>query len=92
MENLAMIRQAFGEDSMSHTRVFERKHPNSPTGDKQSQSMLIIFFVIKGLFTNYSSWQTRESIPQATATSFWRLRETLREFARYLATQELVAA
>jgi hypothetical protein len=38
------------------------------TGDEQSQSMLIIFFDIKGIVhKEHSSWQVKQSILHATA-------------------------
>jgi hypothetical protein len=51
-ETLAMNRQAFGEESISCTMVFEFKSPNLPKLKKAKQakkddnSMLIIFFDI----------------------------------------------
>jgi hypothetical protein len=52
-ETLAVIRQAFGGESMSRTWVFEWKSPYSPRPKKVMQvkskvkSILIIFFDIK---------------------------------------------
>jgi hypothetical protein len=50
-----MVRQAFGEDSMSWKRVFEWKNPSSPRPKKVTQvkskvkSMPITFFDIKAI-------------------------------------------
>jgi hypothetical protein len=54
MENQAMIRQAFGEESMSRTRVFEwhirfRNTEKGEKGEEKVKSMLIILFYIKGI-------------------------------------------
>jgi hypothetical protein len=55
MENLAMIRQAFGEESMSRTRVFE-SHAQFRADRKKARQMkgkvkskIIILFGIKGI-------------------------------------------
>jgi hypothetical protein len=49
-DNLGMIRQVFGEESMSRTRIVQthqdRKHE---AGKEHVMSMLIIFFDIKGI-------------------------------------------
>jgi hypothetical protein len=54
-ETLAMIRQAFREESQSHIKVFEWKSPNSPRlknvrlVKSKVKRMLIIFFDIEGI-------------------------------------------
>jgi hypothetical protein len=48
-EPLAMIRQAFVEESMSRTRVFESKKKQRRQVKDKVKSMLIIFFSIKGI-------------------------------------------
>jgi hypothetical protein len=47
-----MITQAFGEESMSHTRNPNSQRPKKATQVKKKvKIMIIIFFDIKGLFT-----------------------------------------
>jgi hypothetical protein len=58
MKTLAKIRQAFGEESVSNTRVFEWKIPNSPELEmvrhvkSNANSMLIIFIYVKRIVHN----------------------------------------
>jgi hypothetical protein len=64
-ESLAMIRQAFREESMSCARVFEwqsptRRDPKWRQVRTQEQSTLIIFFDILGFFIRILSWQARQ--------------------------------
>jgi hypothetical protein len=40
-ENLVMIRQAFGEECMSHSWAFEQKSPNSPRPKKARQKGIV---------------------------------------------------
>jgi hypothetical protein len=55
METLAMIRQVFGEESMSHTLLFEwycqthRDKKKTRLEKRKVMSMVIIFFDIKGI-------------------------------------------
>jgi hypothetical protein len=68
-----MIRQAFREESMTFTWVFEWKSPHSPRMKKKAgqlkskiKGMLIIFYHIEGLFKNNLSWQAKQSLSNAT--------------------------
>jgi hypothetical protein len=69
---VAMIRQAFGQESVSRTRVFERHvrfRADREEGRQvrsKAKSMLIIFFTSKGLFTKNLPWQPRQSILHTT--------------------------
>jgi hypothetical protein len=47
-ETLAVIRQAFGEESMSHTRVLEWRSVHGRQMKSKVKSMLNILFGIKG--------------------------------------------
>jgi hypothetical protein len=74
-ETLAMIRQAFGEESMSRTWVFEwrsrsRAGRKGETGEKQSQEHAHHFFTWRGLLTKSSSWHAKKSIPHTTVTFY----------------------
>jgi hypothetical protein len=75
METLAMIRQAFGEESTSHTRVFEWH-------EEQSQEHAHNFLRHQELFTKNSSWQAKQSIPHTTVTLYGN-------YVKILATKEL---
>jgi hypothetical protein len=51
IETLEMIRQVFGEESMSHTRVFEwQVQVQGETGEEQSQENAHNFFTSRGTF------------------------------------------
>jgi transposase len=76
MEMLAMIRQAFGEESMSCTRVFEWharfRASRTSIEDDQAKSRACSSFSLtsRGLFTKKSSWQAKQSILYATVTFY----------------------
>jgi hypothetical protein len=63
-EILAMIRQAFAEESFAvhgMSKLVETRKTRKATGKIKS-----MFFDIKGFFTNKSSWQAKQSIPHTT--------------------------
>jgi hypothetical protein len=69
---MIMIRQAFGEESMSRTLMFELESPNALRSRKLRQvkskvkSMLIIFFVVEVIIQKNSSWQAKQSFIHTT--------------------------
>jgi hypothetical protein len=74
-KTLAMIRQVFGEEIMSHTqKVQTHQDQKSEAGKGQSQKILIIFFDIKGIVHKefVLAGQTGNS-----ANVLWRLRENV---------------
>jgi hypothetical protein len=90
-ETLAMIRQAFGEECMRCTRVFEwHSVQGRPKEERQVKrkvkSKLIISLTSRGLFAKNSSWQAKESIPYNTVMFYGECVRTTN------ATNELAVA
>jgi hypothetical protein len=71
-ETLEMIRQAFGEESMGRTRVFEWHalfRVYQKTRDRwreKSRTCSLFSLTSRGLFTKNSSWQAKKYIPHTT--------------------------
>jgi hypothetical protein len=91
-EALAVIRQAFGGESMSSTwkgQLTEIK--KGKTGEEQNQSMLIIFIDIKRPFTKNSSWQAKQSVPhiQTLATRELAIASEQHTVSRFLFHQTI---
>jgi hypothetical protein len=65
-----MIRQAFGEESMSHTWKVQTHgdRKKGETDEEQSEEHARHFFILKGLFTKNSAWQAKQSIPHTAVT------------------------
>jgi plasmid maintenance system killer protein len=68
---LAMIRQAFGEESMSCRKSKHTETEKGETGEEQSQEHVHHFSLTsEGLFTKNSSWQAKHSLLH-TIETFW---------------------
>jgi hypothetical protein len=77
-ETLAMIRQAFGEESMSRTLTETEK---GDRGTAKSRAWLSFSLTSKELFTKNSSWQAKQSIPHATVTYYGDCVKICKDFA-----------
>jgi hypothetical protein len=72
---MEMIRQGFGEESISRTWVLEKtklsKTEKGETGREQSQVHAYNFnLTSRGLITKRSSWQAEQSIPHNIVTFY----------------------
>jgi hypothetical protein len=76
------MRQALGEEGMSHTWMFEWKNPSSPSpkmarlGKEESRASSTFSFTSRGLFIKHSSYQVKQSIPHTTVTFYgdcWKM-------------------
>jgi hypothetical protein len=63
-----MIRKTYGKESMSRTQKFQILPRTKKARKVKSKvkSILLIFFDIKGIFTNNSSRKAKQSIPRST--------------------------
>jgi hypothetical protein len=83
METLALIGQAFGEDS----RVVHRKSKfteteKGETGEEQSQEHAHFFSLTsRRLFTKNSFWQAKQSIPHTSVTFNGECVKICKDFA-----------
>jgi hypothetical protein len=75
-DTLTMIKQTFGEESMSRTRKVQTYGDRrGKTDEEQIQSMLIVFIDVKGIVHKFA-WQVKQSILH-TSESVRRLRPEL---------------
>jgi hypothetical protein len=63
-----MIRQVFGEESMSRTQNVQIRQDRKRRGegDEHACQFFFFFFTLSELFTKNLSWQAKHSIPHAT--------------------------
>jgi hypothetical protein len=74
-ETLATIRQAFGEEGMGRTWVFEwharfRGAGKTERPRAKSRACLSFSFTSRGMFIKNSSWQAEQSIPHTIVTFY----------------------
>jgi hypothetical protein len=81
-QTLSVIRQAFGEESMSCTRMIEWQTETGETGEEQSQEHAHnVSLTSRGLFINNSSWQAKQSIPHTTVMFYGDCVRMCKDFA-----------
>jgi hypothetical protein len=80
-ETLAMIRQAFGKESVSHTESPNSSRPRKATQVKSKvKSMLIIFSDVRGVVHKKVVLQAKQSIPSTTVTFYCDCLKMYKDF------------